>query len=247
MKSNKRPRTSSKGPYKKKPKKTIYDHYGTPQNHGPILKRNDVGGLQAFFDNTTTLAATIACAIPSGDGSNQRDGNHVRFKSIRCRMSVGCAPQISAVIPASQARFILFYDRAPNGVAPIWTDIVANSNSGTSTTGDPINFNNRDRFLILNDERFNLPGFGVVVAAGIPTYNADQQPPVATNECRARTWYHNFSWKLDSKFIGNGGTIASVGRGAFFVIGQGSIAAAGGTTPWFYAATVETTYSDSIK
>lgn len=247
MKPSRKRRTKSQGkPALKRQKKSIYDYYGTPDRRGPVLKRQDVGTIQAFMDNTPTTAATLLSGIALGDAPNQRDGNHVRFKSIQLRLAIGCAPQLSAVIPASQARVIMFYDRAPNGAAPIWSDVVQNNNTGTSLVGDPIRFDNRDRFLILNDERFNLPGFGVVVAAGIPTYNADQQPLIATNEGRVRDWYHKFNWKLDSKFIAGTIGVASVGRGAFFLVWFCTIGAAGGTTPWFVAATSSTVYSDSM-
>lgn len=69
---------------------------------------------------------------------------------------------ISTIVPPQFLRFMVIYDKQPNGVIPVYTDFLTDySNVGTTTTTSysGINLNNRDRFIVLRDKKFQTPYF----------------------------------------------------------------------------------------
>lgn len=110
---------------------------------------------------TGRLAATPPVAQPilfpvQGAAAFNRIGQKITLKSLRVR---GVVTNILTSVQ-QMARIIIVYDRQANAALPIWTDVIGAVVSGggpSSTIMDGIQLANRDRFIILADEQYNLP------------------------------------------------------------------------------------------
>jgi len=98
--------------------------------------------------STITVGATaqFTCIsnIAEGSSYNERDGRKVACVSLRVRglfqaSATGCT-----------LRRIIFYDKASQGLTPSVTDLLR---TGTSS-GNPVNLDSSDRFVILKDDKF---------------------------------------------------------------------------------------------
>jgi len=101
-------------------------------------------------------------------------------------------------------RVLVIYDRSPNGVAPLITDILAFDNFVS-----PMNLNTSDRFLVISDKTF-VEG----INGGTTNLAAKEYKKMA----------------LDTLCLGAAGAIADISQGALFImLAQGSLAAPIGT------------------
>lgn len=106
-----------------------------------------------FLDNAITPTITSTGnviplnTIVQGIGSNQRIGAQTATSGVYYNyvLRQGATPTTTAV------RILLFWDREPNGVAPAVTDVLA-----AATVTAPMNLLNRNRFVILDDDRDTL-------------------------------------------------------------------------------------------
>lgn len=75
--------------------------------------------------------------------------------------TASCAPPMTAREFKDYGRVMIVYDRQTNGTLPAISDIIqdtdSNANNVTSAFSGP-NLNNRDRFMLLFDKRFMIPG-----------------------------------------------------------------------------------------
>lgn len=243
MRTNKRPRTSSKGPPKKKAKTSIYSKYATPSIKGPTVKRMDVALANQNYAATGTSAGAVALClgIAQGDGENQRDGIHIRLKDITFRGEIFAAPAGSGYVDSDVLRTMLVYDRSPNGVLPNFTEIVYNNGTAGSSSIDPPSFRNRDRFLILRDWLHSTNDFTATVAAGVPTYTS--HGPLENATPMVFKAYKNFKFQLDTKYLGNSAAIGSIQAGAIYVVTQGTFASPG---PFYLNWSTSIGYSDNL-
>jgi len=86
----------------------------------------------------------------TGTDSFNRVGNKINIKSVQVRMSFAIGTGFEL-----QFRTLLVLDGNPNGVAPVLTDILADSNIGMSFLSGT-NVNNQNRFLILRDKCYSI-------------------------------------------------------------------------------------------
>lgn len=145
------------------------------------LKSLDVP-LATYALNTTGSVQPLNL-IRAGTSFNNRVGRKVEGRSIRVS---GTIDAIRTVTGNDYARVMIVYDRQSNGGAPAIADIlqtVDQAGNGTTTSYSGVNLNNRDRFIILRDERIYLPT--VTVTAGVET-NTGPTDPVAKT--------FNFDW-----------------------------------------------------
>lgn len=112
----------------------------------PEVKYVDFPAPLASIPNTNFIQATINQIAP-GTGPSQRIGSQVAIKSVYYQYFL----QI-AMAPTTCVRYILYWDRQPNGAAIGLGDILAQTPYLTA----PLNLDNRDRFVILADERTSL-------------------------------------------------------------------------------------------
>lgn len=132
---------------------------------GPELKALDVPVAQYLLN--TTAVITPLNLIRTGSTFCNRIGRKVEMQSIRV---VGNISVLRTLASEDYLRIMIIYDRQTNGALPAIADILqttdqATNNTTTSYSG--INLNNRDRFVILRDERLATPS--ITVTAGVQT------------------------------------------------------------------------------
>jgi len=126
-----------------------------------------VATLQTTFatGNSNSQSLTL---IQEGAGFWNRIGRKACLKSLQ--VSAILFPENAAgALVEELLRYIIFYDKQPNGVAATWNQVVqAYDNAGgvTNSVYDGMNLDNRDRFVILRDRKIVVPRTS---ATGIPT------------------------------------------------------------------------------
>ncbi|QGF19351.1 capsid protein [Antarctic virus CAA_003_44] len=97
-------------------------------------------------------------ATAQGTGTFNRIGTKTTIKSIQFRFSI---EPVGAQAFNDVARMIMVYDKQPNRVLPSFSDIIqSKSNIGAVNSGVDAykNIDNTERFQILMDQQFYLPG-----------------------------------------------------------------------------------------
>lgn len=131
----------------------------------PVYPRPEVKALDVAFGSlaapisiplggTNSGAFTILNQITNGSGLQLRIGNQIAMKSVYYQyvLNFGTGPVPNAI------RHMLVWDKQPNQAAALTGDVLA-SNQSTANTDYitvPMNLTNRDRFVILADERTTL-------------------------------------------------------------------------------------------
>lgn len=120
----------------------------------PEQKFIDVNTLSSanLFDASTTGLVTLLNGVPVGDDFTDRTGRKILMKSLSIKSFV--SPQ-GATSVDQLARILIVYDKQTNGATPAIGDILRISAPGTFGT-DHKNLNNRDRFVILCDQTFEI-------------------------------------------------------------------------------------------
>jgi len=124
-----------------------YDRDYVPQSFTKITL-ND----KALLQNLVT--------VEQGAGIPNRIGNRIALKSLRFRASLFPTGNAAGQNISYQTRFMIVYDRQPNGVYPVIGDILGDITVNNSVqAGDyissinPVNF---DRFIVLCDKMISI-------------------------------------------------------------------------------------------
>lgn len=137
----------------------------------PELKSLDKSNAVDFA--LTNPAANYFNMIQEGSGFWNRIGRKITMKTVHLRGNINLTTvPITAALTNEMVRYIIFYDKQPNGTTATWNQIVQGYNdqgASTNVTNTGLNLDNRDRFIILRDRCCNMP---YQTAAGIP-----QGPP----------------------------------------------------------------------
>lgn len=114
-----------------------------------------LGTLGAGVVAITNNGANIYCInqTPQGTGSNSRIGLQIGVKSCYYQFVLNFGTTMVPIV----LRHILFWDRQSNGVLCTASDLLAQS---TNLLTSPLNLANRDRFVILADDRTTLSSQG---------------------------------------------------------------------------------------
>lgn len=113
-------------------------------------------GSNAFVSTATPPTAISLCTPVQGAAAVNRIGQKITLKSIRIRGNV--TPTATGV--EAIARILVVYDKQANAMLPMWGDVIAgvtSAGAASNTITDGINMANRDRFIVLMDEQYNLP------------------------------------------------------------------------------------------
>jgi len=204
----------------------------------PETKFVDTAIQSIAFVSTATPPTAISLIIPvQGAAAFNRVGSKITLRSIRIRGNV--TPALTNI--GGLARILVVYDKQANAALPVWTDVilgVTSAGAASSTITDGINMANRDRFIVLADEQFNLPS--LTYAAGVQT---NQAYPFEKNPSM-----FNFDRFINMKDAEmhfnntNGGTFADIQTGSVSIF----IAQEVGTTPnaWFFNFSTRARYRD---
>jgi len=172
MKTTKRKYTSKKPktlPYKKRTPKGITSKYSAKKKRE--IKTVDILFVDAYVKdyvpesftkvtlNDTALLQNLV-TVNQGAGIPNRIGNKIALKSLRFRASIfPTGNGVNQSIPY-QTRWMIIYDRQPNGIYPLVGDILGDITVNNSiNVGDyisSINPTNFDRFIVLCDKMISI-------------------------------------------------------------------------------------------
>ena len=182
------------------------------------LKSCDYLGINLPVDNDGWFVQLNA--MFAGAAYYQRVGRRIEMKRVRINMHLDLRRKTT---DTDYGRFILFYDRQPNGAVLTGaqtSDLLQNTDKwgshSTSAQSYP-NTANKERFLILKDFRLNLPQI-MEVSAGV------LQPNNMWNEHNFTT---NWEWDVDLSGLttiftdGGEGEMSSISTGALYVFCMG--------------------------
>jgi len=146
-----------------------------------------------------------------------RIGNKISMKSLQINYQIQISTSNTVVVADDLCRVIIFYDRQPNGSNPSYSDLISSYDEAgniSSTVFDGINFNNKDRFIILANIWHKLPGLGI---GGIPPTTATLIYP---NSCELHVERFIPLNGLEALYKASAGTIGDITTGALsmFVI-----------------------------
>jgi len=140
------------------------------------------------FAGITHLNCIQQAATVSG-----RIGNKVVIRSLHFKGTIGNSTLASLGI----IRFMLIYDRQPNGAFPTWADILTDQPAGTSGVYSSINIANKSRWQFIRDKFFNLDS----AQAQVHTIN----------------WYCKGRWEVE--YGASTGTVGDFRTGAIYLVG----------------------------
>lgn len=132
-----------------------------PETDPNMLNRLDINASTYALD--TTGSVTPLNLIQVGNSDFNRVGRKVQMNKLEWLGEY--APQ-AAGVNQTMTRFIIVVDKNPNGALPTWADVVQDTDQTGATSNTVFcgyNFNNTDRFDIIEDVTLSLPA---VNAAG---------------------------------------------------------------------------------
>lgn len=189
------------------------------------------GNFSVPFNVLPSTNNLSLCVIQEGTGFNNRIGRKVALLSLTIRASIAQVTVPAVTVPEC-LRIIIGIDRQCNGIAAVWSDIIADvTQSGvkTSQLWSGPNLDNRDRFMILRDRYVCMPG---TTAAGAPNCAPWGTSSASVGSAKGSDGGCNYQEYLklgnaEVQFNGtaNPCTVANITTGNLFIIGLGSIGA----------------------
>jgi len=135
--------------------------------------------------------------VPQGATSYNRIGTKILIKSIDFR----CVFTMAGTEPThNSVRYLIVYDRQPNGAFPAFSDILSTNISTAPTFFSGVNMANRSRFIILRDRVY--------------TQDPDGTGDIVTVKEFIKT-------KLETQFRTNAGNIGDITTGALYLVAFG--------------------------
>lgn len=170
------------------------------------LKVVDLAPANYVMDSVGTVTALNLTA--TGDDNSSRDGRQITVRSCQIR---GYVSPVDDLTTDTLCRWLLVWDKQPNGALAAVTDILASASSLAMT-----NLNNRERFVILRDKQY---------AVGKTNNTATQAVANSPNNYDVNEYVKINAITTYSQTIG---TIAAVSTGALLLVTIGFGAVGGG-------------------
>jgi len=178
-------------------------------------------------DATTTSTFILLNGTTRGaDADSNRIGRNIQCKSLQWHITA--TSEAGCTQPAGPLRFLLVWDKDPNGTLPAVTDLLE-----TASVPAMINMANKDRFIVLHDSIKTTPSGNSTGLVGVLS---------AQENCILFNGYR----KLNMKTVynaGNAGTIADIQHGALYSLVLSDIAA--GTGDWNTDGRIRLRYTDA--
>lgn len=187
---------------------------------------------------STANPITVLNLISPGSSMFNRIGRKVSMKSIHIQ---GFFNWNFLDNPGGQfARIMVVYDKQTNGAVPNITDILQDQCNNTggdapinvATSG--VNLNNRDRFEVITDRRFYLPGFQNANGLFLPTATADDMHVEVYSKLKGREVH----FKADSVPC----VIGDIATGSLLLLTFGATAL--NLAVWTFTGSIRLRYSD---
>lgn len=186
--------------------------------------------------NSTGMIQNLA-AIQQGTGEFQRVGNKVALKSLRIRFRARNSGFDYNEV--STARFMILYDRQPNGAYPTISTVLNTARQdGTGVGGtldSNINANLLERFIVVMDKYFPLP-------PSDDTNNAFSTGSTAPLSFCIDEFLKLKNLETVYNATASPMTIAQVQTGALYLLVLGNVTT--GTEPFFFQGEVRLRYRD---
>lgn len=227
-------------------------------NTPPEVKNVDVSNIQLIPGPTTAIGSQLINGIALGSGSSNRIGRKVSLLSYSYNLSlqlntVSPAPP-STTWPDSYLRFVVVYDRQPNGVAPTWSQLYTDlGNAGTTnvTTYSNRNSDNIARFLVLESRGIYVPQITTDAASLFATSNTPMgQPSGSGGWCDPQSQWNPLAAQRMKKLNGlimefnlTSAAIGAIETGALWMIACHSSSVAG-AFPLIFQASSRVRYID---
>lgn len=113
--------------------------------------------------------------IGEGTAGHQRVGRRVKNVALSIRGNIAPNTAVGAIAhDASFIRYLVIYDKFPNGTTPNLSDLlqdVAVAGTLTNDAKSGLNLINRDRFLVLRDRAHIMPAIGAAGATAVNQEN----------------------------------------------------------------------------
>lgn len=179
----------------------------------PEVKSVDVNAISAVISSAGTF--TWVNQPVEGTSYYQRIGRQIEMQSLHLTGYL-TFNSTSASTTEDYIRIMVVYDRNTNGALPNTADLILNQNAAgtTTTTGlDHLNLNNRDRFMILRDQRIYWPGTTNSATGSLPTFQGAVEGDKATFMITHFIKLNN----LLCEYKASAGAITDVSSGALYV------------------------------
>ena len=208
-----------------------------PRNSAELKSVDTVNGAATVTQAiNTTGTLTAVNLIEAGSGFNNRVGRRVEMKSLHLTGLI--QPTGTGQIATDIGRIMVIYDRQPNGALPAISNILRQydqSSTSYTTALSGINPDQRERYLVLMDERVVLPavntsGFTGAVDGVNKTFNINRYIKMAN----LKTHY-----SADSAPA----VIGDIATGAVYILTLGSIASP--NEGWKFTASWRLRYTDN--
>lgn len=184
---------------------------------------------------TATPTIVLLNGVRTGSSFYNRIGRKIDLKSVR--VSGIMTPTGRETQTPEYARVMILYDRQTNGVFPSVQDVLQTTDSAganTTTAYSGLNLNNRDRFIMLRDERIYLPSINNVDSdeagpAKLATGIQDQVTPALNLDYYVKLRGLTTQYKADT-----GASVGDVATGGLYLVLIGSVAL--GAQGWNFQA-----------
>jgi len=217
---------------------------------GPRLEVKSVDIDQTVITSSIINTPSMYCLNPTQTGSGffNRIGNRIAMKTLHVMGYVYNNKLNTVVAPEDVIRVVVFYDRQANGGQPLSTDVFQGQIQTTPNVFSfgsftPINMVNKERFLILRDERIYTPAVGML---GVPPSTIQLNSETNTGPHR---WLINMFIKLKDletiyKASSSPSTFADITSGSLWLMiyANNSVASA---NPWSFACTSRLKFIDT--
>lgn len=195
-------------------------------------------GSNVLTINSTGLVTPVNL-ISGGSGFNNRVGRKIEMQSLHFTGVIQQTANNSQV--NEYARIMVIYDRQSNGVTPSIQTILASYDQSTTaqtTVFSGINPDERERFLILSDQRLTLPA----------TQTAGGSFGPSGTDGLSATWNINRFIKLRNlqthyKADSTPAVIGDIATGSLLIVTMGGIAAA--SAPYQFVGSWRLRYKDT--
>lgn len=187
---------------------------------GAEVKALDVPS--ANYNVTSTAVITPLNLVQTGSTFCNRIGRRIEMKSIRVNGQLDFITT-NTQTTYSYARIMIVYDRQTNGAIPSIADILQSTNQSTTNSTNSLsglNLNNRDRFVVVRDQRITLPP--VTFATGVATFQSqtDAVEPTFNIDMYSKLKGLLTQYKADS----NPAVIGDISSGGLYLVTFGQLA-----------------------
>jgi len=200
------------------------------------------GATQAPTTLTLTEARFPLNAITVGSGAWCRIGRKITMKSLYLQGYFSYNAALTTQSRGHNARIMIIYDKQTNGALPNLNDILSDQiNSGGAADvriwnpSSGINLNNRDRFEVILDKRFWLPGSNAAGNATGLNGGTTAEPVIEYRNLRGRETV----FRSDTA----PGAITDIASGSLIMMTFGDLD--GVTAPWTFTFSCRLKFKDN--